>query len=143
MANKTAKMAIGLAVATAIGMVFMGPVTTVVADNTGDVTVTNESVTVQHGTYVELGGYDIDPSSETVYNSSGATMTEGSDYEMAYGNGSIKALSSGSLGDGSTANVTYTYAATGPMAGTIAQFIPVMLAVLIFVGIAGPIMKKV
>lgn len=139
---ETAQVVIALAVAAAIGMVFLGPVTTAVNENSGTTTVTNESVTADVGSYVELGAYSVIDGTETVYNASGAEQTAGTDYELAAENSSIKALSGGSIADGETIAVAYDYQASGELATTVMEFIPMMLGLLIFVGIARHVQKE-
>lgn len=72
-------------------------------------TITNETWTVNVGTYVELNEEPIKDGSETVYNSTGSVMVKGTDYEIGYDNGTIKALSGGDLTDANTAEITYTH----------------------------------
>jgi hypothetical protein len=77
-------------------------------------TVTNESITVNHGEYVAVDNASVATDfsqNVTVYNSSGSELTEGTDYEWAATNGSVKFLAAGSTTDGNTANITYTYTA--------------------------------
>ena len=75
----------------------------------GRTDITNETWTVNTGTYVELANGDIVEDSETVWNSSGTEMVRGTDYEMNYTSGEIKALSGGDLTDGNTAEISYEY----------------------------------
>lgn len=143
-----AKLVLAFALAAVIGVIFLQPVVGAVNDNTGSQDVTNETVTAQVGTYVDLGGYDIDENSETVYgynDSSGSyeVASEGTDYEIAYGNGSIKALNGSSLiDDGEDVKVSYTYQASGTLATTVIGFIPVMLGTLVLVVVARGVEKE-
>lgn len=91
-----------------VGMMIIGTTTASMPYENNE-TITNETWTVNTGTYVELGEEPIEDGSETVYNSTGAVMTKGTDYEIGYDNGTIKALSGGDLTDGNTAEITYTH----------------------------------
>lgn len=143
-----AKMVLAMVVAVIVGMVFFVPAQTAVTDNTGSQDVTNETVSANVGSYVDLGGYDIDSGSETVYayNDTGGyyeTASSGTDYEMAYSNGSIKALSSSThIDDGEDVKVSYTYQASNSATTTVVGFIPVMLGTLIFFVIANGVRKE-
>lgn len=137
MANEGKKAALVL-IPLVVVAVLLGPLATTVNGNTGDQTVTNETVTASNTSYVELQGYDIDDTSETVYwlnSSSGSyeTVSEPADYEVNYTAGSIIANSTGKIGDGDSLKVTYTYAATSGMVTTIAGYIP-LFAVLLILG---------
>ncbi len=72
-------------------------------------TVTNETFTTSEGSFVALENDYLVEGSEVVYNSTGAEMTKGDDYEMDYEDGEIKDLTSGDLSDSSEAEVTYDY----------------------------------
>lgn len=133
-----------LVIALTIAAVLLVPISTIVADNSGDVTVDNETVTAQHGEYVDLEGYGIESGSETVYytNTSDGTTdvaTRGSDYEMNYSAGSIQALSTGEIGDGDDVDVSYTYAATDGTTTTVVTMVPMFVALLMLGVMAGKI----
>jgi len=120
-------------VAAMIALVIVGalfiPLVQTVNDNSGEVSVTNETVTADVGNYVDLEGYDIVDGTVAVYNSTDDVQTEDTDYEIAYDNGSIKALSGGTITDGNQIKVTYDYQATSGTVGTIADLIPLMVLV--------------
>lgn len=118
-------------VALTIAATLFTPVSDAVTNNSGTVTVQNETVTADTGNYTALDGYDIDSGSETVYNASGNQMTSGVDYEMGYQNGSIKALSGGDISDGSEIKVSYDYQATDSTTTTVVTLIPLFMALLI------------
>lgn len=147
MAGKSG-MVVLFVVAAIIGVIFLGPVSDAAAENTGVQTVTNETVTAQSGEFVELGGYDIDENSETVYgynDTSGSyeEAVEGTDYEMDYNGGEFKALNGSSLiDDGEDAKVSYDYQASNAMTTTVVGFIPVMLGTLIFAKLAMGVNKE-
>lgn len=134
---------VALTVAVTIAIVLLPPVVASIGDNTGSQTVTNESVTADAGSYVELDGYNIDEGSETVRNASGSVMSSPGDYEMAYGNGSIKVNSSSTnIADGESITVSYTYQATSDTVATILGLAPLFVALLALVAVAGPMMER-
>jgi len=136
----SARTVILFAVAATIAMIFLSPVVTAVNDSTGTQSVTNESVTADVGSYVELGGFNVVDGSETVYapdnrdNGEFNVTSEGADYEINNSDGSIKALSGSSeIDDGDTLKVTYDYEAAGQITTTVVGFVPVMIgAVVLF-----------
>lgn len=132
-------------IAAAIAGTLFVPFNAAVTENTGAQTVTNESVTASVGESVELDGYNIQSNSETVYwfNSSDGDyeeVTSGTDYEMNYSEGAIYTLSGGSISDGDDLKVTYTYDATDGTTSTVVQLTPLLLALLILVVLAKPMM---
>lgn len=137
---------VGITVAVAIALIFLGPVSGAVADNTGTANET-ENVTVQTGEYVDLGGYDLVDSTVTVERYDSATdsfesTTEGTDYELNLSDGELQALSSGAFNDGETARVEYEYEASGGLTTTVAAFIPTMLGLLAFVAVARQVQQE-
>jgi len=137
---------VGITVAVAIALIFLGPVSAAVADNTGTANDT-ENITVQTGEYVDLGGYDLVDGTVSVerYNAtteSFESTTEGTDYELNQSDGSVQALSSGAFSDGETARVGYEYEASGGLASTVAAFVPTMLGLLAFVAVAREVQKE-
>lgn len=144
MASSATKI-IAIALAIAIGIIVLQPVVSAANDNTGLQSVANEQVTADLGNHTDLGGYEIDNSSVTVTDSSGTTTyTNGpnGDYEIATGNGSLKALSTGTISDGETLNVSYDYQATGGLTETVVGFVPVMFGVLMMVAASRAIERK-
>jgi hypothetical protein len=139
MDGKTGKV-IAIVLAVVLGIVVMQPVVGAVNDNSGTVSEA-ENVTADLGNYSDLGGYDLVDGTVVVESSDGpATYSEGSDYEVALENGSIKALSSGTISDGETLNVTYDYQATDGATSTVLGFVPVMFGVLLFVAVSRGVM---
>jgi len=137
---------VGITVAVVIALVFLGPVSGAVTDNTGTTNDT-ENVTVQTGEYVSLGGYDLVDGTVTVerYDETAESFestTEGTDYELNQTDGSLQALSSGAFSDGETARVAYEYKASGGLTGTVAAFIPTMLGLLAFVAVARTVQQE-
>lgn len=130
-----AKEIAALAIALAIAATLIGPFATAVAGHSGTVSVTNETVSAQVGQYVDLNGYQIQPG-ETVYwyNSSAGsyqTLASGTDYKIATKNGSIEALSGGTVNNGDTLKVTYDYAATSGATSTIVKLTPLFVALIL------------
>jgi hypothetical protein len=113
-------------------------------DATGTQSVTNESVTADVGNFTELDGWNVN-SGETVYwynSSSGSneTVSSGTDYELDYDNGRIKALASSStISDGDTLYVTYTYDVTTGTATTVANLVPLFVVLLLLGTLAAKI----
>ena len=138
----SAKLILGIALAITLGVIFLQPVLSVTDTSTGTQTVTNESVTVVHDQFVDLGGWDIVDGSYTVTDQSGTAYTEGSDYELDQGSGELKALSSGTISDGETVLVSYDYEATGGLTETVVGFVPIMFAVLFIVVASRGIQEK-
>lgn len=142
MASNTTKIVVAATVAVVVGMLFLQPVLTSVNDNTGTQTVTNETVSADVGAYVNLGGYDINSGSETVwgYNDSSGSYeqaTAGTDYELDEGGGELKVLNSSTLiQDGEDVKVSYEYQASGQTTALVAGFIPTMVVLLLFVLVA-------
>lgn len=84
------------------------------------VAVTNESITIDVGNATQVDetygtSYDKD---ETVYNSSGVRLTEGTDYQWYTDNQSVVWYSTSSVTDGATANISYSFDAKPQMART-------------------------
>ncbi len=74
------------------------------------VSVTNESVTADSDTWVDMDYARVQPGTVVVTDSTGVTTyTEGTDYVIDYGNGKLMALSAGSITDGQALLVDYTY----------------------------------
>ena len=77
--------------------------------------VTGESFTSDYDTAVALSNEDIDPNSETVYESDPEEgFSEGTDYSMDYENGEITVLSGGSMDDSTTYTIDYEFDPSGP-----------------------------
>jgi hypothetical protein len=120
----------GALIAMTIAAVFIGPLASTVTGNTGDVQF-DEEIAAQHGEYVEIGGvYDI-TGNYTVESTGGTTYSEGSDYEINRTDGSVKALSSGTISDGETLVVTGEYTAAGTTTTTVATLVPLFAGLLI------------
>ncbi|MFB6200392.1 MAG: hypothetical protein ABEI98_00070 [Halorhabdus sp.] len=123
-------------------MLFLQPVMTAAQSNTGQQSVTNETVTANYGKYVELDGYDIDTNSETVwgYNDTSGNYEQavkGTDYEINYDGGELKVLNGSTLiEDGEDVKVSYDYQASGQTTALVAGFVPIMLVLLLFVAVA-------
>lgn len=74
--------------------------------------IDGEPVTVSHDTAVDLTQDALVPASERV-SDGGTTYVRDDDYELDYQDGTITALSSGSITDGATVSVDYRYKVTG------------------------------
>lgn len=129
----------------AIAAIVFVPLNTVVTQNVGSQTVTNETVTASVGEWQDLEGYDLDQNSETVYwynSTSGSyeTLTEGTDYEIRYDSGELKPLSGGTVSDGDELKATYDYQATSPIVTTVVLLVPTLVVLLMLVTAARPVM---
>lgn len=139
---RVAGMVLGLAIFAAVGVIMIGPVSTVVADNTGTTTVTNETVNADYNESVDLRGYDIDQGTVTVYgfnDTSGAYEVASSpgDYSLNTDPGELDVNASSTLiQDGEEVKVSYDYQAAGTIATLVIGFVPLALGLLIFVGIS-------
>lgn len=130
-----------LLIALTIAATLFTPITNSVVDATNEQSVTNETVTAQTGTFVDLERYQLVDGSETVYNSSGVEMTRGTDYEIDYGDGRIKALSGGDISDGSEIQVSYQWRQTTGTTSTVLDLIPLFVALLILAIMASQVME--
>jgi hypothetical protein len=126
---------VSVLLAVVIAGALFGPFVSAVSSNTGVQTVTNETITASTGEYVDLEGYTLNESSVRVFNTTDE-LVAGEDYEVGAQNGSILALSGGSISDGESIDVSYRYAITEGPASTIADLIPLLLLVTI-IGILG------
>lgn len=73
-------------------------------------TITDESVTAAHNTWVSLAHKMLEPGTVVVTGSGGSpTYTEGTDYVMDYLDGAIYVLSTGGISNGATILVDYHY----------------------------------
>lgn len=142
MASRAASVVLALAVFVTVGVVLLGPVAGVVQDNTGTVTVTNETVHADYNKSVDLRGYAIEQNSETVwgYNDTADSWEQATapdDYSMNYDAGSIDFNESSSLiDDGEEVQVTYDYQAADELTTLIVGFVPLAIGLLLFVGVA-------
>lgn len=131
-----ARNIVGLVIAVTIAALLFAPIADSVSSNSGTQTVTNETVTADLDNYVDLSGYAISSSSETVYgyndSSSAWETVPGGDYQMNYGPGEINVSSSSSIvQDGETIRVSYDYSATNSTSTTVLNLIPLLMALLI------------
>ena len=126
-----------LIIAVTIAATLFAPVANVVGDNTGDVTVTNESVTADVGNASELRGYNLDASSVSV--TSGGSTVNSSEYSIDAEAGTITILANGTVSDGDGLLVSYTYAATSGTTSTVVGMVPLFLALLILGVLAGKV----
>jgi hypothetical protein len=139
-----ARQYVAVFIAVLIAVVLLAPISSAVTDNTGTVSVQNETVYADHGNYTDLTGYEIDGSTVAVewYNSSAGSFqsaTKGSDYEVATTNGSIKTLASGSIDDGAELRVDYDYQAADSTTTTVAGLTPLFVALMALVAMTSKI----
>lgn len=139
----------GLLLAITIGAIFFIPVVDVIDGSTGEVQIENETVTenASFDEVYELDRYDIVSDSETVerYNSSDdswVTLTEGTDYTIDYSNSTVEFVDGGAVSAGDEVRASYTYEATSGVVTTIADLLPLFLALLLLVPMASKIQKE-
>jgi len=139
----SAKLILTVALAITIGIIVLQPVISATNDNTGVQSVSGENVTADHGNWSSLSGWDVQSGTVVVEDQSGTTTySEGSDYEINLTEGELKALSSGTISDGETLNVSYDYQATDGMTEMVVGFVPVMFGVLMIVAATRAIQQK-
>jgi len=129
-----------LMIAVAIAATLVAPFTGAISGNTGTVSAT-DNVTAQVGDYQEFDGYDVDASTFDA-SQGGTALTEGTDYELNETAGTVKFLSGGSVTDGSTVDLSYDYQATDGTTSTIANLLPLFVALLVLVTLAAGITSR-
>lgn len=139
---------VGVLLAAVVLGVLLGPLTAAVTDNTGEQSVTNETVTADVGSYVDLQGYSVIEDSETVYRFNSTSdayeeTTRGDDYEMDYGAGAVQALESGDIDDGDELRVSYDWEATDSTTTTVASYIPMFAILIVLVMFVDRIRREV
>jgi len=137
MAESIVKMVIAVAIAATLVSPFIGAID----GNTGSVDV-NESLTADVGNYQDLEGYDIDASTFSANDSDGNTLTDGTDYELNSTDGTVKFTSAGNVGDAELVTANYTYQATDGTTSTIADLLPLFVALLILVTLAAGVTNR-
>ncbi|WP_435125396.1 hypothetical protein [Halobaculum sp. D14] len=131
-----------------IAVVLLGPFVTTINGNVGTQTVTNETVTADVGSYVDVTGYNVVSGSATVYgynDTSGSfeVAAAGTDYELDEGAGSVKALNGSTLiNDGETMKVSYDYQATSGTTTTVLNLLPLLVGVLILGTVGMKVQKE-
>ena len=146
-ANNIARFALAVSVAIIVMMIGLSIADDAIGQSTGTQTVTNETATALYNESVDLDGYDLVSGTVTVYgfndtSSSYEVATAGTDYSVNLGPGTIEANSSSTLiQDGETVKASYDYVAADALTTFIVGFIPVMMGVLAFVAVAGPITR--
>lgn len=139
--NKVVTVALALAIA---AVVFV-PLTTIITQAAGAQTVDNEELTAETDEWQELDGWNVDESTVTVEwfnetSDSWETLSEGTDYEFRYESGEIQLLSSGTVSDGDDVRVSYEYQTTSAIEATVISLVTTLLAVLMLVVAAEPVM---
>jgi len=136
MADSPVKLMIAVAIAATLITPFVGAI----SGNTGAVDTT-DNVTAQVGDYQEIDGYDIDVGTFTA-SQGGAELASGTDYELNETAGTVKFLSSGSVTDGDTVDLSYEYQATDGTTSTIADLLPLFVALLVLVTLAAGVTSR-
>lgn len=142
MPTRTAQVVLALAIFATVGVIMIGPVVGVVNQNTGDTSITNETVTADYNETADLQGYNIDPATETVYglnDTSGQyeVASEPGDYTLLEDPGELEFNSSSTLiQEGEQVKVSYTYQASDDLTTLVIGFVPLAIGLLIFVVVA-------
>lgn len=142
MPSRTAALVLSLAIFATVGVILLGPVTGVVAENTGTTSITNETVNADYNQSVDLQGYNVNSGTITVYgfndtSSSYEVASSPGDYSLNEGEGSLSFNSSSTLiEDGEQVKVTYDYQASDDLTTLVIGFVPLAIGLLIFVGVA-------
>jgi len=140
----------GLLLAVTIGAIFFAPVVDVLDSSTGEVEIENETVTTNASfdqTY-ELRGDNITADSETieVYNATGdswTTLTAGTDYTLNEDTGTIQFSDTTDVSAGDEIRASYLYQATSGIVTSVANLLPVFLALLLLVPLANKVQEEV
>lgn len=115
-------------------MAMFNPIASTVYGSTGTQAIQNESLSADLDTYQELEGFNIVDGSTTVEYDNGTawnTATEGTDYELALENGTVKPLSGGAIDQGDPLRVSYDYQVTSGTTTTIVQLVPLFVALMV------------
>lgn len=138
----------GLLLAVTIGAIFFVPVVDVLDSSTGEVVIENDTVATDLNTSesYELQGQPVLDGSETVeVNDAGSwtTLTAGTDYVLDNTNGTIQFNDATAVSDGDEVRATYTYQATEGIVTSIANLLPLFLALLLLVPLANKVQSEV
>lgn len=138
-------------VALTIGAVFLVPVVDIIDSTSGEVVIENETVTNDadfNSTY-DLQGYDIVSGSDTVerFNSTSGNYETlsggGTDYTLNESAGDISFTDGGAVSAGDEVRASYNYQATDSVVTSIVGMLPVFLALLLLVPLAGKVSEGV
>lgn len=135
MASKASTIAT-VVIAATIAATLLSPLASVATSNTGQVSVTNETVTANNE-FQDLQGYDIINGSVSVNDSQGNAV--GSDnFTVRHAPGEIRINNSSSpvVSDGEQVDVSYDYQASSETTATIAGLVPLLAVLIILVTIA-------
>lgn len=140
---------IALTIALVIAVTMISVLIPVVADNSGTVTVTNETVTesLAYNTTYELEGFDLVAGSETVYVENGSAGSyetlAASAYTLDDSTAEINFTSAESASAaGDDVLITYDYNATDSTVETILDLFGLLLALIALVALSGPIQRR-
>jgi len=138
----------GLLLAVTIGAIFFVPVVDVLDSSTGQVEVQNDTVTTDVNTSAvyELQGLSVIDGSETVEvndNGSWTTLTAGTDYAIDAQAGEIQFSDTTDVSAGDEVRASYTYQATEGIVTSIADLLPLFLALLLLVPLANKVQSEV
>jgi len=138
----------GLLLAVTIGAIFFVPVVDVLDSSTGQVEVENDTVTTDMNTSVayDLQGLSVVQDSETVeVNDDGSwtTLTAGTDYTINNEAGDIQFSDTTAVSTGDEVRASYTYQATEGIVTSIADLLPLFLALLLLVPLANKVQSEV
>jgi len=138
----------GLLLAVTIGAIFFVPVVDVLDSSTGQVEVENDTVTTDVNTSAiyDLKGLSVVDGSETVEVNDGGswtTLTAGTDYAIDNEAGEIDFSDTTDVSAGDEIRASYTYQATEGIVTSIADLLPLFLALLLLVPLANKVQQEV
>jgi len=120
-----------LAVAVVGVVLFLSMAGGAYADATVSKTIDNQSVTVDYTNDSQLDATDVvEYGNATVFNASGAELTEGTDYNYDQANGTIDWINTTATTGGSTATVTFEYVTHQEEARLVATIVEPLSAVM-------------
>lgn len=139
---------IALTIGLVVAVTMISVLIPVVNDNSGQVAVTNESVTssLSYNTTYELTGYDLVSGSETVYVENGTAGSfetlSSSEYTLDESGGSLNVTGQTGSSAGDEVQITYDYNATDTTVETLLDLLALFLALIALVAISDPIQRR-
>ena len=128
---------VGVMIAATVVLTLFTPISGIIDDTTSVTQIQDEEVVASNSSFVQLDGYKIHQDSDLVQYKNATSVwvnaSEGTDYEMDYEDGAIKALVNGSIEDGETIRVSYDYKKADGATATILLMVPLFMALVVMV----------